>query len=92
MGMLHRQVYAQMPPKVEYSLTELGWLSEQMLRQFKACGKQMALRFKDRRLWQKHSENGQFKQRRVLFAGVELPFPGAFEWLMEQTDAQYVRA
>ena len=24
MGALHRQVYAQVPPKVEYSLTELG--------------------------------------------------------------------
>jgi DNA-binding HxlR family transcriptional regulator len=45
MGMLHRQVYAQMPPKVEYSLTELGWSSEPVLRQFNAWGEQMGLAF-----------------------------------------------
>jgi len=45
MGMLHRQVYEQMPPKVEYSLTEQGWSSEPMLRQFSAWGEQMGLAF-----------------------------------------------
>jgi DNA-binding HxlR family transcriptional regulator len=45
MGILHRQVYAQMPPKVEYSLTEQGWSSELMLRQFNAWGEQMGLAF-----------------------------------------------
>lgn len=38
MGMLHRQVYVQKPPKVEYSLTELGWSLEPVLRQFYAWG------------------------------------------------------
>ena len=45
MGMLHRQVYEQMPPKVEYSLTEQGWRSEPMLRQLNAWGEQMGLAF-----------------------------------------------
>lgn len=33
MGLLHRQVYAQTPPKVEYSLTELGHSLEPVLQQ-----------------------------------------------------------
>src|SRR6266699_2055768 len=45
MGMLHRQVYAQMPPKVEYSLTEQGWSSEPVLRQINAWGEQIGLGF-----------------------------------------------
>jgi DNA-binding HxlR family transcriptional regulator len=44
-GFLHRQVYAQMPPKVEYSLTEQGRKSEPMLRQFNVWGEQMGLAF-----------------------------------------------
>jgi DNA-binding HxlR family transcriptional regulator len=32
-GILHRHVYAQVPPKVEYSLTELGRSIEPVLRQ-----------------------------------------------------------
>jgi DNA-binding HxlR family transcriptional regulator len=36
MGVLHRQAYAQMPPKVEYRLSELGQRSEPMLRQMYA--------------------------------------------------------
>jgi DNA-binding HxlR family transcriptional regulator len=32
-GILHRQVYAQVPPKVEYSLTEMGRSLEPVLRQ-----------------------------------------------------------
>lgn len=38
-GLLQRQVYAQVPPKVEYSLTELGWSLEPILRQMEAWGK-----------------------------------------------------
>jgi DNA-binding HxlR family transcriptional regulator len=39
MGVLHRQAYTQMPPKVEYSLTELGQRSEPTLRQMYAWGR-----------------------------------------------------
>ncbi len=39
MRVLHRQAYVQMPPKVEYSLTELGRNSEPMLRQIYAWGR-----------------------------------------------------
>lgn len=45
LGMLHREVYAQVPPKVEYSLTELGRSSEPALRQLNAWGVQMGLGF-----------------------------------------------
>ena len=45
MGILHRQAYSQMPPKVEYSLTEQGWRSEPVLRQVNAWGEQMGLAF-----------------------------------------------
>ncbi|MBV9231107.1 MAG: winged helix-turn-helix transcriptional regulator [Chloroflexi bacterium] len=38
MGLLHRQAYEQMPPKVEYSLTELGRSLEPVLRQMHAWG------------------------------------------------------
>ncbi|TMC88003.1 MAG: helix-turn-helix transcriptional regulator [Chloroflexi bacterium] len=37
--------YAQMPPKVEYSLTEQGWSSEPVLRQINAWGEQIGLGF-----------------------------------------------
>jgi DNA-binding HxlR family transcriptional regulator len=37
-GVLHRQVYAQVPPKVEYSLTELGRSLEPVLYQMAAWG------------------------------------------------------
>jgi DNA-binding HxlR family transcriptional regulator len=39
MGVLHRQVYAQQPPKVEYTLTELTRSSGPLLRQMHAWGK-----------------------------------------------------
>ena len=45
MGALQRQVYAQVPPKVEYSLTEPGRRFEPALRQMNAWGEQMGLGF-----------------------------------------------
>jgi DNA-binding HxlR family transcriptional regulator len=45
LGLIQRKEYAQVPPKVEYSLTEQGWNLEPMLRQFNAWGKQMGLVF-----------------------------------------------
>ena len=48
-GILHRKVYAQVPPKVEYSLTELGQSMEPVLRQMCRWGEwyseQMGLEF-----------------------------------------------
>lgn len=38
-GLLRRLVYIQMPPKVEYSLTELGWSLEPLLHQLEIWGK-----------------------------------------------------
>jgi DNA-binding HxlR family transcriptional regulator len=37
-GVLHRQVYAQVPPKVEYSLTELGRSLEPIVVQIYTWG------------------------------------------------------
>jgi DNA-binding HxlR family transcriptional regulator len=45
MGMLHRQAYAQVPPKVEYSLTEQGRSFEPALRQFTAWSELMGIGF-----------------------------------------------
>lgn len=39
MGVLRRQVYVQVPPKVEYSLTDVGWQAEPILRRLYAWGK-----------------------------------------------------
>jgi DNA-binding HxlR family transcriptional regulator len=49
-GILHRHVYAQVPPKVEYSLTELGRSIEPVLRQMCSWGEwyseQMGLEYR----------------------------------------------
>jgi DNA-binding HxlR family transcriptional regulator len=49
-GILHRHVYAQVPPKVEYSLTELGRSIEPVLRQMCRWGEwyseQMGLEYR----------------------------------------------
>lgn len=45
MGLLHRQVYEQMPPKVEYSLTDLGRSFEPFLRQLNFWGEQIGIGF-----------------------------------------------
>jgi DNA-binding HxlR family transcriptional regulator len=45
MGILHRQVYVQAPPKVEYSLTPAGRNAEPALRQMNAWGERMGLAF-----------------------------------------------
>jgi DNA-binding HxlR family transcriptional regulator len=45
MGILHRQVYVQAPPKVEYSLAPEAQNVEPALRQMNAWGKQLGLAF-----------------------------------------------
>ncbi len=45
LGLLQRQVYPQVPPKVEYSLTEQGRKLEPMLRQLNAWGEQAGIAF-----------------------------------------------
>lgn len=39
-GVIHRRVYQQVPPKVEYSLTDFGKSLEPILRQMEAWGRQ----------------------------------------------------
>ncbi|MGF1726154.1 winged helix-turn-helix transcriptional regulator [Photobacterium nomapromontoriensis] len=42
-GLVHREVYAEVPPKVEYSLTEMGRSLEPILLALKVWGEQHAL-------------------------------------------------
>ena len=37
-GLIHREVYAQVPPKVEYSLTEIGKAFEPVLKELGVFG------------------------------------------------------
>jgi len=41
-GLLHREVYAEVPPRVEYSLTELGWTLKPLLGMMCEWGKTFA--------------------------------------------------
>ncbi|MBW4437150.1 MAG: helix-turn-helix transcriptional regulator [Pleurocapsa minor GSE-CHR-MK-17-07R] len=43
-GIVHREIYAQVPPKVEYSLTELGETVRPMLETMVAWGAQYEAR------------------------------------------------
>jgi DNA-binding HxlR family transcriptional regulator len=40
-GVISRKVYAQVPPKVEYSLTALGWGLEELVRHLAKWGEQL---------------------------------------------------
>lgn len=44
-GLLHREVYAQVPPKVEYSLTERGRSAEAALRLLNTWGEEAGVGF-----------------------------------------------
>ena len=37
-GIVQRKIYAQIPPKVEYSLTELGWTLQPVIRELQSWG------------------------------------------------------
>lgn len=39
-GLVHRKVYAEVPPKVEYSLTETGWSLKPILDSMVTWGNQ----------------------------------------------------
>lgn len=41
-GLLHREVFAEVPPRVEYSLTELGWTLRPLLQQMCDWGKKFS--------------------------------------------------
>jgi len=43
-GLVHRKVYAQVPPKVEYSLTPLGRSLEPVLQNMKSWGLEFILK------------------------------------------------
>jgi DNA-binding HxlR family transcriptional regulator len=40
-GVVHRQVYAEVPPRVEYSLTEFGYSLEPLLNQLRLWGQKI---------------------------------------------------
>jgi DNA-binding HxlR family transcriptional regulator len=54
-GIVHREIYQQIPPKVEYSLTEFGRTLEPILRTMLTWGEQYTNRIVERKLIQ-HSQ------------------------------------
>lgn len=46
-GLVHREVYPQVPPKVEYSLTEVGWGLESLVRRMDEWGEWYATEFEE---------------------------------------------
>lgn len=47
-GILHREVYKQVPPKVEYSLTDFGRTLEPIILMMKDWGDRYEMRIRDR--------------------------------------------
>ncbi|RYM06728.1 transcriptional regulator [Sporolactobacillus sp. THM7-7] len=47
-GVVHREVYRVIPPKVEYSLTEFGRTLEPIIRQMKTWGEKYAEQVRER--------------------------------------------
>jgi DNA-binding HxlR family transcriptional regulator len=41
-GLLHREVFAEVPPRVEYSLTDLGWTLKPLLSRMCEWGKKFS--------------------------------------------------
>lgn len=62
-GIIHREVYKQVPPKVEYSLTEFGKTLEPIILSMKSWGATYKNRIVDIRLQsQDPEEDGQNSQ------------------------------
>ncbi|MFC5701494.1 winged helix-turn-helix transcriptional regulator [Cohnella faecalis] len=47
-GVVHRKVYSEVPPRVEYSLTEFGQTLEPIIRNMKTWGDEYARRVAER--------------------------------------------
>jgi DNA-binding HxlR family transcriptional regulator len=62
-GVIHREIYPQIPPKVEYSMTELGKTLQPIL---------LALRLWGKKIMEKESQLGQDQGNSTASAGIEL--------------------
>ncbi|WP_119324763.1 winged helix-turn-helix transcriptional regulator [Capsulimonas corticalis] len=49
-GVVHREVYRQIPPKVEYSLTDYGWTLESILRQMRDWGEEFVRQHQEEKI------------------------------------------